>query len=92
MLRIAGAERRQIDVVVCTPSLFQRHYFTHHPPHERVREELRRLTGRAKTHEVAVVVGKKAGRSAYDVFNSAALYWPISAFAPMHACFFRTTI
>jgi carbamoyltransferase len=73
VLRIAGAERRHVDAVVCTRSLFQRHYFTHHRPHERVREELRRLTGRAKTHEVAVVVGKKAGRSAYDVFNSAAL-------------------
>jgi carbamoyltransferase len=72
VLRIGGAERHHVDAVVCTRSLFRRHYFTHLRPLERVREEVRRLTGRAKTHEVVVVVGKKAGRSAYDVFNSTA--------------------
>ena len=41
VLRIAGVERRHVDALVCTRCLFQRHYFTHRRPHERVREELR---------------------------------------------------
>lgn len=73
VLRIAGVERRDIDAVVCTRSLFQRHYFTHHRPHQRVREELRRWTGRAKMHEVNVVQAKRPGGTAYDVFNTSAL-------------------
>ena len=45
VLGIAGVERRDIDVVVCTRTYFLRRYFTHWKPHEKVRENLRRLAG-----------------------------------------------
>ncbi|HEY4470613.1 MAG TPA: carbamoyltransferase C-terminal domain-containing protein [Stellaceae bacterium] len=56
VLRIAGVDRRQVDVAVCTRSYYARHYFTHWRPHERLREELRRLAGRPKTIEVGKVL------------------------------------
>src|SRR5690349_20239445 len=58
VLRIAGIERRDVDILVCTRGFFLRRYYTHWRPHERLREELRRLTGREKTREMNVVVGK----------------------------------
>jgi carbamoyltransferase len=73
VLRIAGVERRRVDALVCTRCLFQRHYFNHRRSYERVREELRRLTGRAKMHEISLVLRKNPGHRAEDVFNSAAL-------------------
>jgi carbamoyltransferase len=73
VLRIAGVEKRHVDVLVCTRCLFQRHYFNHRWPHERVREELRRLTGQPKLHEISLVLRKNPGRTAEDVFNSLAL-------------------
>jgi carbamoyltransferase len=71
VLRIAGVERRAIDVLVCTRGFFRRRYFTHWRPQEKLREGLRRLTGREKTREMNVVVGK-LGRSAYEVFDAGA--------------------
>jgi carbamoyltransferase len=73
VMRIAGVERRHVDVLVCTRCRFQRHYFNHRPPHERLREELRRLTGRPRMHEISLVLRKNPGNRAEDVFNSAAL-------------------
>jgi carbamoyltransferase len=71
VLRIAGVGRRDVDVVVCTRGFFRRRYFTYWRPHERLREGLRRLTGREKTREMNVVVGK-LGRSADELFDAAA--------------------
>ncbi|HEV8678008.1 MAG TPA: carbamoyltransferase C-terminal domain-containing protein [Stellaceae bacterium] len=71
VLRIAGVERRDVDVVVCTRGFFRRRYFTHWRPHERVREWLRRLADREKTREMNVVVGK-LGRRADEVFDAGA--------------------
>jgi carbamoyltransferase len=73
VLRIAGVEPRHVDALVCTRCLFQRHYFNHRRSYERVREEVRRLTGRAKMHEISLVLRKNPGNRAADVFNSAAL-------------------
>lgn len=63
VLRIAGVERRNVDVLVCTRGFFRRRYFTYWRPHERLREGLRRIAGNEKTREMNVVVGK-LGRSA----------------------------
>jgi carbamoyltransferase len=71
VLRIAGVERRDLDVVVCTRGFFRRRYFTYWRPHERLREGLRRIAGAEKTREMNVVVGK-LGRSAEEVFDAAA--------------------
>jgi carbamoyltransferase len=71
VLRIAGIGRSDVDVVVCTRGFFRRRYFTYWRPHEQLREGLRRLTGREKTREMNVVVGK-LGRSADQVFDAAA--------------------
>src|SRR6185436_17880138 len=71
VLRIAGVERRDVDVLVCTRGFFRRRYFTYWRPHERLREGLRRVTGNEKTREMNVVVGK-LGRSAEDVFDAGA--------------------
>jgi carbamoyltransferase len=71
VLRIAGVERRDIDVVACTRGFFRRRYFTYWRPHERLREGLRQLTGHEKTREMNVVVGK-LGRSADEVFDAGA--------------------
>ena len=73
VLRISGVERRQVDVLVSTRCLFQRHYFNHRRPHERLREEVRRLTGRSKQHEISLVLRKNPGNRAADIFNSSAL-------------------
>ncbi len=71
VLRIAGVERRHVDVLVCTRGFFRRRYFTYWRAHEKLREGLRRLTGREKTREMNVVVSK-LGRSADEVFDSGA--------------------
>jgi carbamoyltransferase len=71
VLRIAGVERSDIEIVVCTRGFFRRRYFTHWRPHEKLREGLRRIAGREKTREMNVVVGK-LGRSADEVFDAAA--------------------
>jgi carbamoyltransferase len=71
VLRIAGVERRHVDVVVCTRGFFRRRYFTYWRPHERLREGLRRLAGNEKSREMNVVVGKLR-RRADEVFDSAA--------------------
>jgi carbamoyltransferase len=73
VLRVAGVERRHVDVLVCTRCLFQRHYFRHRRSYERIREEWRRLSGRPKMHEISLVLRKNPGHTAEDVFNSAAL-------------------
>jgi carbamoyltransferase len=73
VLRIAGVERRHIDVLVCTRCLFPRHYFNHRWPHERVREQMRRLAGRPKLHEISLVLRKNPGHRAEDVFDAGAL-------------------
>src|SRR5439155_16006961 len=54
VLRIAGVERRDIDVLVCTRGFFRRRYYTYWRPNERLREGLRRLTGHEKTREMNV--------------------------------------
>jgi carbamoyltransferase len=71
VLRIAGVERRDVDVLVCTRGFFRRRYFTYWRPHERLREGLRRVTGNEKTREMNVVVGK-LGRSADELFDAGA--------------------
>lgn len=71
VLRIAGVERRDVDVVVCTRAFFLRRYYTYWRAHEKVREGLRRLTGHEKMREMNVVVSK-LGRSADEVFDAAA--------------------
>ncbi len=73
VIRIAGIERRHIDVLVCTRCLFQRHYFKHRRPYERAREEWRRLTGRSKMHEISLVLRKNPGHRAEDIFDYQAL-------------------
>ena len=73
VIRIAGIERRHIDVLVSTRCLFQRHYFKHRRPYERAREEWRRLTGRSKMHEISLVLRKNPGLRAEDVFDYQAL-------------------
>ncbi len=73
VLRIAGVERRHIDVLVCTRCLFGRHYFNHRRSYERLREEVRRLTGRPRMHEISLVLRKNPGYRAEDVFNTGAL-------------------
>jgi carbamoyltransferase len=70
VLRIAGIERRDVEAVVCTRGFFRRRYFTHWRPHERLREGLRGLTGREKTREMNVAVGK-LGRRADELFDAA---------------------
>ena len=79
VLRIAGVERRDVDVLVCTRGFFRRRYYTYWRPHERLREGMRRLTGHEKTREMNVVVGK-LGRSAYEVFDAAAFLSDATAF------------
>jgi carbamoyltransferase len=69
VLRIAGVERRQIDVLVCTRTLFLRRYYTHWNVGERLRENLRRVTGREKLREMSVVLSKAPGHTAYDIFD-----------------------
>jgi carbamoyltransferase len=69
VLRIAGVERHEVDVVVCSRAYFLRRYYTHWRPHERVREEVRRLAGREKIREMNVVLGKDTSRSANDIFD-----------------------
>ncbi len=71
VLRIGSLAPRDVDALVCTRAFFLRRYYTYWRPHERLREELRRLTGREKIREMNVVVSK-LGRSAYDVFDAAA--------------------
>jgi carbamoyltransferase len=71
VLRIAGVERRDIDVVVCSRTYFLRRYYTHWKPREQLRENLRRWVGREKLRELSVVLGKDPSRSAADVFDSA---------------------
>src|SRR5947208_3401291 len=73
VLRIAGIERRQVDVLVCTRSYFLRRYFTHWRSHERVREGVRRLTRREKTREINAVLSKDPRRTVYDIFDGHAL-------------------
>ncbi len=72
VLRVAGVERRDVDVLVLTRCLFPRHYFTHRWPHERLREAWRRRAGQVKFHELSLVLRKQAGLSAAQVFNTAA--------------------
>ena len=70
VLRIAGVERRDIDVVVCTRTFFQRRYFTHWKPRERLREEFA-ASGRAREDpRDERRVGKDRRRSAYDIFDT----------------------
>jgi carbamoyltransferase len=71
VLRIAGVERREIDMVVCSRTYFLRRYYTHWKPRERLRESLRRWAGREKVREMSVVLGKDPSRGALDVFDSA---------------------
>lgn len=71
VLRIAGAERRDVDAVVLSRTYFLRRYYTHWKPRERLRENLRRLAGREKIREMNVVLGKDPSRTAYDIFDSA---------------------
>jgi carbamoyltransferase len=71
VLRIAGVERRDVDVLVCTRGFFRRRYFTYWRPHEKFREGLRRIAGTEKTREMNVVVGK-LGRRAEEVFDAGA--------------------
>ncbi|HWB50092.1 MAG TPA: carbamoyltransferase C-terminal domain-containing protein [Stellaceae bacterium] len=71
VLRIAGVERRDIDVVVCTRTFFLRRYYTHWNPGEKLRETVRRWTGREKLREMSVVLRKDPGRTAYDIFDAA---------------------
>ena len=71
VLRVAGVERRDIDVVVCSRTYFLRRYYTHWKPREKLREDLRRWAGREKLREMSVVLGKDPTRSALDVFDSA---------------------
>jgi len=71
VLRVAGVERRDIDVVVCSRTYFLRRYYTHWRPREKLRENLRRWAGREKLREMSVVLGKDPSRSALDVFDSA---------------------
>ena len=70
VLRVAGVERRDVDVVVCSRAYFLRRYYTHWRPHERLREEVRRLAGREKIREMNVVLGKNTSRLANDIFDS----------------------
>ena len=72
VLRIAGVERRDIDVLVCTRGIFLRRYYTHWKPHERLREAVRARLGCEKQREMNVLLSKTAGRTAADVFNAAA--------------------
>jgi carbamoyltransferase len=72
VLRIAGVERRDIDVLVCTRTYFRRRYFTHWRRGERLREEVRRFLGREKLRSMAVVLSKGPVRNASDVFDTAA--------------------
>jgi carbamoyltransferase len=73
VLRIAGIERRDIDVVVCTRTYFLRRYYTHWNPGQKLRETVRRWTGREKMREMNVVLRKDPrGRSAHEIFNTAA--------------------
>jgi carbamoyltransferase len=71
VLRIAGVERRDIGAVVCTRTYFLRRYFTHWKPHEKIRENLRRLAGREKLREMSAVLGKDPSRTAGDIFDGA---------------------
>jgi carbamoyltransferase len=72
VLRIAGVERRDIDVVVSTRTLFLRRYYTHWNAGERLRENLRRLAGREKLREMSLVLRKEPGRTAEDIFDGPA--------------------
>src|SRR5215469_1249954 len=72
VLRVAGVERRDVDVVVCSRTLFLRRYYTHWNFGERLRENARRLAGREKLREMNVVLGKGPSRTAADIFNSTA--------------------
>ena len=73
VLRIAGAERRQVDVLVCSRCSFPRRYFTHWRPHEKLREEFRHLIGREKLRDLCVVLSKTSAATAADVFDRSAL-------------------
>jgi carbamoyltransferase len=72
VLRIAGVERRDIDVAVCSRTFFLRRYFTHWNAREKLRETLRKFAGGRyeKTREMSIVLGKDPSRSAYDVFDT----------------------
>jgi carbamoyltransferase len=73
VLRIAGVERRHVDVLVCTRGLFPRRYLTHWRPHEKIREEFRHWIGREKVRDLSVAVSKIPGATAADVFDRRAL-------------------
>ena len=73
VLSIAGVERREIDVLVCSRCLFPRRYYTNWRPHEKIREEFRHLIGREKVRDLSVVLAKIPGAAAADVFNRRAL-------------------
>jgi carbamoyltransferase len=73
ILSIAGIERREVDVLVCSRCLFPRRYYTNWRPHEKIREEFRYLIGREKVRDLSVVVSKVPGATASDVFNRRAL-------------------
>jgi carbamoyltransferase len=73
VLRIAGVERREVDVLVCTRCLFPRRYMTRWRPHEKLREEFRYLIGREKMRDLSIAVAKTPGATAADVFDRKAL-------------------
>jgi carbamoyltransferase len=70
VLRIAGIERRDVDVLVCTRALFLRRYYTHWTAAERLRENLRRLAGREKLRQMSAILSTAPGRTAYDIFDT----------------------
>lgn len=72
VFRIAGIERRDVDVLVCTRTNFLRRYYTHWKPREQLRESVRAWLGRDKLREMNVVLGKRPGWNAADIFDSAA--------------------
>src|SRR3954471_7961226 len=73
VLRIAGAARREVDVVVATRGLYARRYYNHWRPHERLREEFRHAIGREKSAYVTDMMRKRGCHHASEVFRSNAL-------------------
>jgi carbamoyltransferase len=72
VLRIGGAEERDVDVLVATRNFFLRRYFTHWKLREKLRENIRRGLGVEKTRCMSTVLAKDPNRSAYDIFDTAA--------------------
>jgi carbamoyltransferase len=73
VLSIGRAERRDVDVVVTTRTLYRRRYYTHVNARKRFHERLRQLAGRgyAELRDMSFELSITPGSTAHDIFDGA---------------------